>query len=447
MESLKLIGLEVENVLRIRSLSLTMPENGIVVIGGENESGKTSALRAIELALAGGNATTVDAPIHGDATEGKVLATFGGDDGSRYVVEKTWTRKDGGKPKAALVIRDADGKQKSAPQTLWDSFCDYAALDPIKFLRLDAKEQARIVSELCGVDLAPFAEERTAAVTARRDANREVKRLEGALASCTRNPKLPDKEESVADLTAELQKRQAHNAEGIELERALSDLRSAAKARKTELDGIESTIVRLQKELDAALNQREVVSGEIAKLNEDGKAARSALASFQPADQDEIMARIAAVEATNKSIRDNARYAALKAELASAEKIADAKQAALDDVDSREAEAKATAAERVPVKGLDITADGLTYDGAPLAQAGRSAGISVGAAIAMAASKDRPVKLLLIDDGETLSPAHQRQVFEDAAAAGFQVMYTIVSGRGESHVEIVDGEGTLKDGA
>ena len=443
MESLKLIGLEVENVLRIRSLSLTMPENGIVVIGGDNESGKTSALRAIELALAGGNATTVDAPIHGDATEGKVLATFGGDDGSRYVVEKTWTRKDGGKPKAALVIRDADGKQKSAPQTLWDSFCDYAALDPIKFLRLDAKEQARIVSELCGVDLAPFAEERTAAVTARRDANREVKRLEGALASCTRNPKLPDKEESVADLTAELQKRQAHNAEGIELERALSDLRSAAKARKTELDGIESTIVRLQKELDAALNQREVVSGEIAKLNEDGKAARSALASFQPADQDEIMARIAAVEATNKSIRDNARYAALKAELASAEKIADAKQAALDDVDSREAEAKATAAERVPVKGLDITADGLTYDGAPLAQAGRSAGISVGAAIAMAASKDRPVKLLLIDDGETLSPAHQRQVFEDAAAAGFQVMYTIVSGRGESHVEIVDGEGTM----
>ena len=443
MESLKLIGLEVENVLRIRSLSLTMPENGIVVIGGDNKSGKTSALRAIELALAGGNATTVDAPIHGDATEGKVLATFGGDDGSRYVVEKTWTRKDGGKPKAALVIRDADGKQKSAPQTLWDSFCDYAALDPIKFLRLDAKEQARIVSELCGVDLAPFAEERTAAVTARRDANREVKRLEGALASCTRNPKLPDKEESVADLTAELQKRQAHNAEGIELERALSDLRSAAKARKTELDGIESTIVRLQKELDAALNQREVVSGEIAKLNEDGKAARSALASFQPADQDEIMARIAAVEATNKSIRDNARYAALKAELASAEKIADAKQAALDDVDSREAEAKATAAERVPVKGLDITADGLTYDGAPLAQAGRSAGISVGAAIAMAASKDRPVKLLLIDDGETLSPAHQRQVFEDAAAAGFQVMYTIVSGRGESHVEIVDGEGTM----
>jgi len=443
MESLKLIGLEVENVLRIRSLSLTMPENGIVVIGGDNESGKTSALRAIELALAGGNATTVDAPIHGDATEGKVLATFGGDDGSRYVLEKTWTRKDGGKPKAALVIRDADGKQKSAPQTLWDSFCDYAALDPVKFLRLDAKEQARIVSELCGVDLAPFAEERTAAVTARRDANREVKRLEGALASCTHNPKIPDKEESVAALTAELQRRQAHNAEGIELERALSDLRSAAKARKTELDGIEATIARLQKELDAALNQREVVSGEIAKVNDDGKAARAALASFQPADQDEIMARIAAVEATNKSIRDNARYAALKAELAAAEKVADAKQAALDDVDSRESEAKATAAERVPVKGLDITEAGLTYNGAPLAQAGRSAGIRVGAAIAMAASADRPVKLLLIDDGETLSPAHQRQVFEDAATAGFQVMYTIVSGRGESHVEIVDGEGTM----
>jgi DNA repair exonuclease SbcCD ATPase subunit len=445
MESLKLIGLEVENVLRIRSLSLTMPEDGVLVIGGENESGKTSALRAIELAIAGGSAKSADAPIHGDANEGKVLATFGGDDGSRYVLEKTWTRKDGGKPKAALVIKDADGKPKSAPQTLWDSFCDYAALDPVKFLRLDAKEQSRIVSELCGVDLAPFAEERTAAVTARRDANREVKRLHGALASCTHNfcffPKIPDKEESVADLTAELQKRQAHNAEGLELERTLNDLRSAAKARKTELDGIEATIARLQKELDAALNQRETVSGEIAKVHEDGKAARAALASFQPADQDEIMARISAVEETNKRIRDNARHAALKAELAAAEKIADEKQEALDDVDRREAEAKATAAERVPVQGLDITADGLTYNGAPLADAGRSAGIRIGAAIAMAASKDRPVKLLLIDDGETLSPAHQRQVFEDAAAAGFQVMYTIVSGRGESHVEIVDGIG------
>ena len=61
----------------------------------------------------------------------------------------------------------------------------------------------------------------------------------------------------------------------------------------------------------------------------------------------------------------------------------------------------------------------------------------------MAASKDRPVKLLLIDDGESLSPTHQRQVFEDATAAGFTVIMTMVTGRGPSSVEIVDGEGTM----
>jgi DNA repair exonuclease SbcCD ATPase subunit len=419
-----------------------MPPDGVVVIGGENESGKTSALRALELALAGGDAKPVDEPIHGNSKKGRVLATFGGDDGARYVVEKTWTRAKGKKPSAKLVIKDAKGKPQSSPQTLFGSFCDFYALDPVKFLKLDAREQARIVSELSGVDLSPFAQERDDTVTARRDANREVKRLKGALDSCPFNPDLPEEEESVAALTAELRKRQGHNENGAELERTVAETRRAEKDATANVEDMEATIERLREELAEAEERLELLEKQRTVAISARMEATRTLAAFEPADVNDIVSRISGIEEANRKIRDNARHRELAEELANAETLAGAFQAQLDDVDSREAEAKASAAERLPVEGLDITEDGLTYGGKPLSQAGRSASIRVAAAIAMAASQDRPVKLLLIDDGETLSPSHQRQIIEDATSRGFQVLYTIVSGRGDSHVELVDGVGS-----
>jgi len=441
-KNLELIGFEIENLMRIRSLKVEVPDGGALVLGGDNESGKTSALRGLELHMAGGEAATAEDPIHGDAKNAKVLSRWKGNDGTRYVCEKQWKKTNKG-TKYKLVIRKNDSKKPEAsPQKLWSEFLDFHSLDPIKFLRQPESEQLKIITELSGVDLSPFAARREEAYEARKDANREVKRLEGALASTPYDANAPAKETSVKELTAELSKRREHNAEGAELERAYQEATRAASDAAATLTKTGDRIDELQAELDRLLKAREEQAKALGTADEAKKAAFDVFAAFEPADEDEIVEQIGALEDRNAKCRAKAAYNRLAAELNDAKNAADARQADLDAVDAEEAEARATAEDKIPVAGLSIADGHVLYNGKPLSQAGRSASIRVACGIAMAKNRDSRVKLILIDDGETLSPQHQREIVEEATARGFLVIMTMVSGRGPAHVEIVDGVGT-----
>lgn len=52
-EPVKITSLELENVKRIRACAITPTQNGLTVIGGRNNQGKTSVLDAIDQ-LSGG---------------------------------------------------------------------------------------------------------------------------------------------------------------------------------------------------------------------------------------------------------------------------------------------------------------------------------------------------------------------------------------------------------
>ena len=53
MNSMKINKLEIENVKRVRAVKIEPAENGLTVIGGRNNQGKTSVLDAIAWALGG----------------------------------------------------------------------------------------------------------------------------------------------------------------------------------------------------------------------------------------------------------------------------------------------------------------------------------------------------------------------------------------------------------
>ena len=53
MEALKINQLEVENVKRIKAVKVEPTVNGLTIIGGNNNQGKTSVLDAIAWALGG----------------------------------------------------------------------------------------------------------------------------------------------------------------------------------------------------------------------------------------------------------------------------------------------------------------------------------------------------------------------------------------------------------
>lgn len=53
MEQIKINKLEIENVKRVKAVQLKPSENGLTIIGGNNNQGKTSVLDSIAWALGG----------------------------------------------------------------------------------------------------------------------------------------------------------------------------------------------------------------------------------------------------------------------------------------------------------------------------------------------------------------------------------------------------------
>jgi len=55
MESIKINKLEIENVKRIKAVKIEPTANGLTIVGGNNNQGKTSVLDSIAWALGGDN--------------------------------------------------------------------------------------------------------------------------------------------------------------------------------------------------------------------------------------------------------------------------------------------------------------------------------------------------------------------------------------------------------
>ncbi len=413
-EPLKLTSLEVENILRLRACHLVMNEEGALIVEGANEAGKSSVLRSLEILLAG-MSQTPDEPIHGGEEKGRIVGKFGD-----LVVSKTFGR--GKRP----ILKVTQKRAKfSSPQKILDELLDHVALDPLKFMGQDAKTQLAVLSDLMGVDEGALDRREQEAYEQRRDANRIVRDLEGSLASLNVDPSAPAEEISVADLMAELDKVQEHNARGAELEAAHMEARSEC--------------LELMSEVADLVAQLSALRQKVAKSQEEAEKARVSMTEFEPREEDEIRAKIATVDETNRKVRDNVLAAKITAQLDEAKKTAETHDQDLKAIEQERGELRMEAHSRLPIKELSITDGGVFYKGKPLAQAGSSAQLRVSVAVAMALNQDKRIRLLLVDDAEKLDAGNTRLVLEMAREAGFQVLMARVGAGGESAIVIEDG--------
>jgi recombinational DNA repair ATPase RecF len=68
---MRIIKLEAQNIMRLKAVTI-QPKGATTLIGGRNAQGKSSALRAIEMAL-GGTKSIPDQPIRQGAKKGHVV--------------------------------------------------------------------------------------------------------------------------------------------------------------------------------------------------------------------------------------------------------------------------------------------------------------------------------------------------------------------------------------
>ncbi len=136
--SVKINTLEFENVKRIKALALEPSPNGLTVIGGRNNQGKTSVLDAICWALGGEKYRPSQAQREGALLPPTLKVTLS----NGIVVERKGKN-------SALKVTDPNGNKSG--QQLLNSFLEPLALDLPQFMNSSNKDKANTLLRIIGV--------------------------------------------------------------------------------------------------------------------------------------------------------------------------------------------------------------------------------------------------------------------------------------------------------
>lgn len=138
MESVKINKLEIENVKRVKAVKMEPAENGLTIIGGNNNQGKTSVLDAIAWAL-GGNGFRPSQAQNSDSVIPPYLHIVLN---NGLVVERKGKNSD-------LKVTDPEGNKGG--QQLLNEFIEQLALNLPRFMESSSREKADILLKIIGV--------------------------------------------------------------------------------------------------------------------------------------------------------------------------------------------------------------------------------------------------------------------------------------------------------
>lgn len=136
--SMKINKLEIENVKRIKAVKVEPKANGLTVIGGNNNQGKTSVLDSIAWALGGERYKPSQATRDGSVIPPTLHIVMN----NGLVVERKGKN-------SALKVTDPNGQK--AGQQLLNEFVEQLALDLPKFMEASGNEKAKILLQIIGV--------------------------------------------------------------------------------------------------------------------------------------------------------------------------------------------------------------------------------------------------------------------------------------------------------
>lgn len=442
---LKIIRLIAENVKKLRAIQIT-PEGHIVQISGPNAAGKTSVLDAIWYALGGGQALPEE-PIRKGAARGEIHLDLG-----EMIITRTFTRKG-----SYLKVISKDGLEWKSPQKVLDQLIGKLSFDPLAFARLDEAKQRELLLSLVTIPLSRDHLQRMSGMPVQRngdpinamntvykalydqraDHNRNVKRIEAAIASVEIPQGMEDVQPmSASQLVAERRELEAANASNESARRELLDLEQknkALKENKEQLECRKQDLLRQIQEIDAAITETEyLIQASEAGLLQAAEATRNLVDH----DFSEIDARIAQADEVNRIAGEVAKRKSLQEELDQEQKEASECTAKLEAIGRYKTQLMEQT--NFPIKGLDFRAGKVVYNGVPIGQASGAEKLRVGMAIAMAFNPK--LRIIRIEDGSLLDKQSWRVIEEMAQQGDYQVWIETVADEPGKGIYIYDGQ-------
>lgn len=416
--SVKITNLELENVKRVKAVQLKPTQNGLTVIGGRNNQGKTSVLDSIAWALGGDRYKPSEAQNSDSVLPPELRVELS----NGIIVERKGKN-------SSLTVTDPTGKK--AGQTLLNSFIEELALNVPKFLEMNNKDKARTMLQVIGMEeeVYQLESEEERLYQDRLLKGREKEQKEKYANELESYPEAPKQAVSASELIKEQQAILAKNGENRRKRDRLESLKNDREKATNELASIEDEIQRL-------LEKKEEKQNQLTAIEKDIQIGQKTVEQLQDESTEEIEKSIQNIELINKKVQTNIEKETANKQ---AEKLEEEYQQLSKKIqDTRDKKMDLLAKAKLPLEGLSVEDGELTFQGDKWDNMSGSSQLIVAASIVRAINPE--CGFVLMDKLEQLDEQTQREFGEWLEQEELQVIGTrVTANEDECQLIIEDG--------
>ena len=280
MESIKINKLEIENVKRIKAVKIEPTANGLTIVGGNNNQGKTSVLDSIAWALGGEKYRPSQAQREGSTIPPTLHIVMN----NGLVVERKGKN-------SSLKVTDPTGNK--AGQQLLNEFVEQLALDLPKFMESSGKEKAQTLLKIIGVG-------DQLEVLDRKEKELYNNRLSiGQIAD--RKKKFADEQPYYPEAPKEL----ISPSELIRQQQEILARNGENQKKREQVEKYKSSVFFIRQSVDSMREQLEQEEQKLKEAEENLRIAQMNASDLQDESTAELEASLADIEEINRKVRAN----------------------------------------------------------------------------------------------------------------------------------------------
>lgn len=414
---MKINSLQIENVKRVKAVKIEPTKDGLTIIGGNNNQGKTSVLDSIAWALGGNKFKPTSAQREDSILPPNIKLEM--DNG--LIVERKGKNSD-------LKVIDPSGQK--AGQALLDSFIEELALNLPKFMDSSNKEKADTLLQIIGVGDQLFELEKQEQDTYnQRHAIGQIADQKEKFAK--EQPYYPDAPKELVSATDLIKQQQMILAKNGENQKKRLEARSIEEKLSKTRELLQENS-RKREELD---NQRKLLMEDENQLLSDLETSKKTVAELQDESTAEIENSINNIEEINIKVRAN--FDKERAEMEAEDYREQYKNLTSLISEIRQNKYDLLNSAKLPLEGLFVEEGELTYKGHKWDSMSGSEQLKVATAIVRAIKPD--CQFVLMDKLEQMDLESLQEFGEWAKEEGLQIIATRVSTGDEVSLIIEDG--------
>lgn len=407
---IKINKLEIENVKRVKAVKIEPTANGLTIVGGKNNQGKTSVLDAIAWGLGGNKHKPSEATRDGSVVPPYLRIVMS----NGLIVERKGKNSD-------LKVLDPNGEKGG--QQLLDSFVEELAIDLPKFMNYTSKEKANALLQIIGVGnkLHELEQKEQEVYNQRHTIGQIADQKEKFAKEQTYYPDAPKEPVSASELINQQQVILAKNGEN--------------NRKRQQLTQIQALYVSQGQEVERLANQLNEARSKYAQIGSDLEIAQKSAIDLHDESTEELERNIQHIDEINRKVRTNLDKDKAETDASEYRIQYDALTTSINEVRKQKTELLTNA--ELPLPGLSVDDGELTYNDQKWDNMSGSDQLKVSTAIVR---KLKPnCGFILLDKLEQMDLETLQEFGQWLEQEGLQAIATRVSSGEECSIIIEDG--------